>query len=113
MTQRSNRRQADPRSGAVARSQNRPARGGWTRWLPWIALVYLLAAGLFVAWAKMETTQLNYEVHQLRSQRTELQRSQRLLSAELAELRSPAYLSGKAAELHLQEPAPGVVRRVE
>ncbi len=104
------RRTDDPRSGAAARPKN---RGAWTRWLPWIALVYLLAAGLFVAWAKMETTQLNYEVHQLRSQRAELQRSQRLLTAELAELRSPAYLSGQAAELNLAEPAPGVIRRVE
>ena len=108
--QKSNRRTNDPRSGAAARPRT---RDGWIRWLPWVALVYLLAAGLFVAWAKMETTQLNYEVHQLRSQRADLQRSQRLLTAELAELRSPAYLSGQAAGFNLQEPAPGVIRRVE
>jgi len=85
----------------------------WSRWLPWIAAAYILLGGLFVAWAKMETTQLTYDVHQLRNQRAELQREQRLLDAELASLRSPAYLAARAAELDLVEPAPGVVRRVE
>ena len=84
------------------------------RWGVAVACAVAVAASLiFVAWAKMETTQLTYNVHQLRNQRAELQREQRLLDAELASLRSPAYLSARAAELDLVEPAPGVVRRVE
>ena len=98
------------RSGEAA---NLSPGGSWSRWLPWIAAAYILVGGLFVAWAKMETTQLTYDVHQLRTQRAELQREQRLLDAELASLRSPAYLAARAAELGLVEPAPGVVRRVE
>jgi len=83
------------------------------RWLPWVALVYLLAAGLFVAWAKMETTQLTYEVHRLRAEAADLQREQRLLGAQVAGLRSPAYLTEKAGELGMAEAGPGVKVRVE
>jgi len=85
----------------------------WARWAPWIAMAYILAAGLFVAWAKMETIQLTYTVNQMRSERTDLQRSQQILDAELASLQSPAYLTSKAGELGLEEPPPGVVIRVE
>ena len=106
-------RHEDRRSGAAGAGRARPQRGSWTRWVPWIALAYILMGGLFVAWAKMETTQLNYQVHQLRSQQSDLQREQRLLSAELATLRAPAYLSQRAGEIGLQEASPGAVRRVE
>ncbi len=82
-------------------------------WGPWLTLACILLGGLFVAWAKMDTTQLTYEVHQLRSEQARLHRQQRLLSSELSHLRSPAYLSSHAAELGLQEPPPGVVIRVE
>jgi len=83
------------------------------KWGPWLALVCILGAGLFVAWAKMDTTQLTYEVHQLRAEQAQLQREQRLLVSDLATLKSPAYLSDKAGELGLEEPPPGVVIRVE
>ncbi len=106
-------RHEDRRSGAVGAERVRPTHGTWTRWVPWIALVYILLGGLFVAWAKMETTQLTYEVHQLRSQQSELQREHRLLNAELASLRAPAYLSQRADEIGLQEASAGAVRRVE
>lgn len=98
-----------PRSGEAAKLR----LSGWVRWLPWVALVYILVGGLFVAWAKMETTQLTYEVHKLHKQRSELQREQRLLDAELATLRSPSYLSTQAVELDLVEASPGVIHRVE
>ena len=72
-----------------------------------------LVGGLFVAWAKMDTTQLTYQVHTLRSEQAELQRRQRLLSSELARLHSPSYLDARASELGLEDPPPGVVIRVE
>lgn len=99
-------------AGAAAR---REAKGGhgWGRWVPWLALLYILAAGLFVAWAKMDTIQLTYEVHQLRSERVDLQRTQQILEAEVASLQSPAYLTGRAVDLGLEEAPPGVVIRVE
>ncbi len=83
------------------------------RFAPWILLAYLLVAGLFVAWAKMETTQLTYEVHRLRAERSDLQREQRLLSAEIAGLKAPAHLSRKAEELGMIRPEPGRVTHVE
>jgi cell division protein FtsL len=82
-------------------------------WGPWLTMACILAGGLFVAWAKMDTTQLTYEVHQLRSEQAQLTREQRLLSSELSHLQSPAYLSAHASDLGLQEPPPGVVIRVE
>ena len=81
--------------------------------MPWLVALYVLAAGLFIAWAKMETTQLTYEVHQLRGEQSDLQREQRLLESELSELRSPSYLTEQAVALGLEEPPPGVVIRVE
>lgn len=83
------------------------------RWAPWFGLAYLLLAGLFVAWAKMETTQLTYEVHRLRAERTDLQREQRILTAEIATLRAPAHLSEKAVELGMIRPEPGTVTHVD
>ena len=83
------------------------------RWLPWVALAYLLTAGLFVAWAKMETTQLTYEVHRLRAERAELAREQRQLGIQVAGLRSPAYLTEKASELGMAVPSPDLKIRVE
>ncbi len=103
-----------PGSGAAdMRGEAGAGRGRWARWVPWFALLYILVAGLFVAWAKMETIQLTYEVHQLRAERGELQRAQRILDAERAELQSPVYLTERAVELGLEEAPPGVVIRVE
>ena len=107
-----------PRSGEVdTRSGRRWRWSRWTldlrKWGPWLALGCILVGGLFVAWAKMDTTQLTYEVHQLRSEQADLQRQQQLLNSELAHLRSPSYLNARASELGLEEPPPGVVIRVE
>lgn len=106
--------QVKPRSGVadVAKQLGKPG-AVLQQWGPWLALVFILGAGLFVAWAKMDTTQLTYEVHKLRAEQTQLQREQRLLVSDLATLRSPSYLSEKAGELGLEEPPPGVVIRVE
>ena len=113
------RKRLHPRSGGVEHGTG--SGSAWRilsasrvrRWLPWLLLAYLLVAGLFVAWAKMETTQLTYEVHQLRAERADLQRQQRLLGAQLAELRAPAHLTAQAEELGLVEPPPGAIIRLE
>jgi cell division protein FtsL len=64
---------------------------------------------VFVAWAKMETVQLTYDIDALVDQETALAEEQRRLRAELAELRSPTALERLAPELGLVPPEPGQV----
>jgi cell division protein FtsL len=105
----------DSGSGVAGAAARRESTGGssWGRWLPWFALLYILVAGLFLAWAKMETIQLTYEVQQLRTEQRDLRRTQQILDAEVASLQSPAYLTSRAVDLGLQDAPPGVVIRVE
>ncbi len=85
-------------------------RAPWLRrWAPWIALAYILIAGLFVAWAKMETTQLTYEVHRLRAERAELQREQQRLTTNVAGLHAPVHLTAEAEKIGLVRPDPAAV----
>lgn len=80
------------------------------RWGAAILSCAAVAGGLiFVAWAKMETVQMTYEVAELKAEEQELANEQRRLRAELAELRSPTRLQQMAPELGLVEPAPGQV----
>ncbi len=80
------------------------------RWGAAILSCAAVAGGLiFVAWAKMETVQITYEVADLKAEEQELANEQRRLRAELAELRSPTKLQQMAPELGLVEPAPGQV----
>lgn len=75
-----------------------------------VASCVAVAVGLiFVAWAKMETVQITYQIADLRSEEQDLANEQRRLRAELAELRSPSRLEGLADELKLRAPEAGQV----
>ncbi|MBJ95652.1 MAG: hypothetical protein CMP23_14410 [Rickettsiales bacterium] len=64
---------------------------------------------IFVAWAKMETVQITYQISDLVKEDDKLANDQRRLRAELAELRAPAYLENLAPQLGLAAPAAGQV----
>ena len=64
---------------------------------------------IFVAWAKMETVQITYQIDSLVDEAEELSNEQRRLRAELAELRSPGHLESLATTLGLSAPEPGQV----
>lgn len=80
------------------------------RWATSVGVFALITASLvFVAWAKMDTVQITYEINALVDQEEQLAEEQRRLRAELAELRSPRNLETLAATLELIPPAPGQV----
>jgi len=64
---------------------------------------------IFVAWAKMETVQITYQIDDLVDEGEKLSNDQRRLRAELAELRSPSHLETLAGDLGLAAPAAGQV----
>ena len=64
---------------------------------------------IFVAWAKMETVQITYEIGKLVQRDEELSNDQRRLRAELAELRAPSHLETLAPALGLGAPKAGQV----
>ena len=64
---------------------------------------------IFVAWAKMDTVQITYEIGELVTRNEQLATDQRRLRAELAELRSPAHLEALAPALGLATPKSGQV----
>ncbi len=64
---------------------------------------------IFVAWAKMETVQITYEIGKLVQREEKLSNDQRRLRAELAELRAPSHLEALAPELGLGAPKAGQV----
>ena len=75
-----------------------------------VASCVAVAVGLiFVAWAKMDTVQITYQIAELRSEEQALANEQRRLRAELAELRSPPRLESLAADLDLRAPEVGQV----
>lgn len=85
-------------------------RGVRLRWgAAVVCCVSVTAALIFVAWAKMETVQITYRIDELIDQEEELANTQRLLRAELAELRSPRALDALAPDLGLEAPKPGQV----
>lgn len=80
------------------------------RWATSVTVFVLVTASLvFVAWAKMDTVQITYEINALIDQEEQLAEEQRRLRTELAELRSPRHLETLAATLELVPPAPGQV----
>ena len=64
---------------------------------------------IFVAWAKMETVQITYEISSLVEREEQLASDQRRLRAELAELRAPSHLETLAPALGLAAPEAGQV----
>lgn len=64
---------------------------------------------IFVAWAKMETVQITYEISKLIEREDTLANDQRRLRAELAELRAPSHLETLAPALGLAAPQAGQV----
>ncbi len=74
-----------------------------------VCCVAVAAALIFVAWAKMETVQITYEIDALIDREEDLANTQRRLRAELAELRSPPALEALAPDLGLEPPEPGQV----
>lgn len=80
------------------------------RWATSVLIFALVTGALvFVAWAKMETVQITYDIDQLIDEEAALAEEQRRLRAELAELRSPRNLEGLAPDLGLVPPEPGQV----
>jgi cell division protein FtsL len=80
------------------------------RWGAAVVSCVAVCVGLiFVAWAKMETVQITYQIADLRTEEQDLANEQRRLRAELAELRSPPRLEGLAEGLELRKPEPGQV----
>jgi cell division protein FtsL len=67
------------------------------------------ASLIFVAWAKMETVQITYQIDDLVDEEERLSREQRKLRSELAALRAPSRLEALAPGLGLQPPTPGQV----
>ncbi|MCP4870635.1 MAG: hypothetical protein GY898_18185 [Proteobacteria bacterium] len=84
-----------------------PLRSRWGAAL--ISAVAVTASLIFVAWAKMETVQITYEIDDLIDTEQELAEEQRRLRSQLAELRSPQALHQLAPELGLAAPEPGHV----
>lgn len=64
---------------------------------------------IFVAWAKMETVQITYQIDDLIDEEERLGNEQRRLRAELAELRAPGHLETLAPALGLAAPKAGQV----
>ena len=64
---------------------------------------------IFVAWAKMETVQITYQISELVAQEDQLAADQRRLRTELAELRAPSHLETLAPALGLAAPKAGQV----
>ncbi len=80
------------------------------RWHTALLSAALATASLvFVAWAKMETVQLTYEIDRLLDQEDRLAEEQRRLRADLAALRAPVRLEEMAIVLGLQAPKTGQV----
>ena len=80
------------------------------KWATSVTVFALVTAALvFVAWAKMETVQITYEIDDLIDEEAALAEEQRRLRAELAELRSPRQLEELAPTLGLVPPEPGQV----
>ena len=79
-----------------------PLRSRWGAAL--ISAVAVTASLIFVAWAKMETVQITYEIDDLIDTEQELAEEQRRLRSQLAELRSPQALHQLAPELGLAAP---------
>ncbi len=87
-----------------------PAPARTVRWGAAVVCAGAVTASLiFVAWAKMETVQITYEIDALMDREQELAEQQRRLRSELAELRSPQRLHELAPELGLAPPEPGHV----
>ncbi len=61
---------------------------------------------IFVAWAKMETVQITYQINDLINEEEDLAAEQRRLRAKLAELRAPARLESLAPTLGLERAKP-------
>lgn len=84
------------------------------RWATSVLVFALVTSALvFVAWAKMETVQITYDIDQLIDEEAALAEEQRRLRAELAELRSPRNLEALAPDLGLVPPKPGQLVVVE
>ena len=71
--------------------------------------IAVCSALIFVAWAKMETVQITYQIQDLVSQEEKLSNEQRRLRAELAELRAPGHLETLAPVRGLAAPKAGQV----
>ena len=74
-----------------------------------LTFAVVTSALMFVAWAKMETVQITYDIDALIDEETALAEEQRRLRTELAELRSPRALEQLAPSLGLVPPEPGQV----
>lgn len=93
--------------GKAPKPPTAPARSRWG--VAVISSVAVTASLIFVAWAKMETVQITYEIDALIDTEQELAEEQRRLRSHLAELRSPQHLHELAPELGLAAPEPGHV----
>ena len=80
------------------------------RWKAVVGTAAVIGAGfVFVAWAKVETVQLTYQVDDLVDEEERLAEEQRRLRAELATLRTPAALEALAPKLGLVEATKGQI----
>jgi len=101
---------ADRTHPGKAKDRPLPAEPTRSRWGAALASSLAVTASLiFVAWAKMETVQITYEIDALMDIEEELAEEQRRLRSDLAELRSPQHLHELAPELGLAAPEPGHV----
>jgi len=87
-------------------AENRPQLGWGGAVLTSVAVA---ASLIFVAWAKMETVQITYQIDDLVDREEILSNEQRRLRAELAELRAPGHLETLAPALGLAAPKAGQV----
>jgi cell division protein FtsL len=61
-----------------------------------ILALWLLVAGLFYVWTRMQLVQIGYEIAELEKQNNDLRKRKRELMLEIASLESPEELEGQA-----------------
>ena len=72
-----------------------------------MVLFLLLSAGIFHVWVSFERTQAVYSLSRLKKDILQLEQYNRKLKLEIAFLKSPEHLEGKAMrELGLRNPLP-------
>jgi cell division protein FtsL len=77
-----------------------------------LAAALVLASVLFLAWVRVSTLHLGYEMGRLRAEQDKLLQENRALQVELGTLRSQAQLMGLARKLNMVPPqAASVVER--
>jgi cell division protein FtsL len=71
-----------------------------------VMLFLLMGSGIGHVWSSFETTQIGYDISQLKNKEMMLMEANRKLRLELAFLKSPQNLAAQAKKLGLSQPSP-------